>query len=83
MPRPRKSGKTKPPNIVNANLSPEVKAEFDRICDARGMTIKTLLGRLIAWFARLDKTEQAIVLGQIGDGDFESLAAELVKRRPR
>lgn len=83
MGRSRKTDPKKLPNIVNASLSPQAKAEFDKICDQRGMSIKTILGRLITWFAALDKTEQAIVLGQVDGRDFAALADQLVKRRRR
>lgn len=70
------------PNIVSVHLSPEAKTDLDWACENRGMTIKTLLGRLITWFVELDKTEQSIVLGQVEDTDVKSLS-ELVGRRQR
>lgn len=68
------------PNIVSVHLSPEAKANLDMVCDQRGMTIKSLLGRLIEWFVELDKTEQSIVLKQVEVTDVTNLA-ELVLRR--
>jgi len=45
------------------------------------MTIKMLLGRLIAWFEELDRTEQSIVLGQVETADMRSLAELVLERR--
>jgi len=70
------------PNIVSVQLSPEGKSALDDVCAKRGMSIKTLLGRLILWFVDLDKTEQSIVLGQVEDADMFELA-ELLKSRAR
>lgn len=70
------------PNIVSVHLSPEAKKNLDDVCDSRGMTIKSLLGRLIEWFVGLDMTEQSIVLKQVDAQDVDSLAA-LVLRRAR
>lgn len=67
-------------NIVSVQLSPNAKGELDNVCDQRGMTIKTLLGRLIGWFVSLDRTEQAIVLGQVEVDDAHSLAQLVVDR---
>jgi hypothetical protein len=71
----------KRPNIVSVHLSPEAKGQLDDVCDRRGMTIKTLLGRLICWFVELDKTEQSIVLGQVEDVDVKQLAELVLQRR--
>lgn len=68
------------PNIVSVHLSPEAKDNLDQVCDQRGMTIKTLLGRLIEWFVALDKTEQSIVLGQVESSDVKSLAEMILER---
>jgi hypothetical protein len=68
------------PNIVSVHLSPEAKSNLDAVCEQRGMTIKSLLGRLIEWFVELDKTEQSIVLKQVEIDDVEGLA-HLVLRR--
>jgi hypothetical protein len=70
------------PNIVSVHLSPEAKQNLDNVCEARGMTIKSLLGRLIEWFVELDKTEQSIVLKQVEIDDVSGLA-QLVLRRDR
>ncbi len=67
-------------NIVSVQLSPNAKGELDNVCDKRGMTIKTLLGRLIGWFVSLDRTEQAIVLGQVEVDDAQSLAQLVISR---
>ena len=79
MARPKRTQK-KRPNIVSIQLSPEGKAALDKAREARGMTIKSLLGRLLDWFVGLDKTEQAIVLGQVEDRDVTGVA-DLVRRR--
>lgn len=71
----------KRPNIVSVHLSPEAKGQLDDVCDRRGMTIKTLLGRLICWFVELDRTEQSIVLGQVEDVDVRQLAELILTRR--
>jgi len=76
-----KSTKSKP-NIVSVHLSPRAKQALDNACESRGMTIKSLLGRLIEWFVGLDKTEQSIVLGQVEDADVRSLAELVAARRP-
>lgn len=67
-------------NIVSVQLRPEAKQELDSVCDERGMTIKSLLGRLIGWFVVLDRTEQAIVLGQVEMDDMQSLAHLVISR---
>lgn len=68
------------PNIVSVHLSPEAKNNLDAVCEARGMTIKSLLGRLIEWFVELDKTEQSIVLKQVEVADVTGLTALVMKR---
>jgi len=76
----RKQTEKKRPNIVSVQLSPQGKAALDKACNDRGMTIKSLLGRLLDWFVKLDKTEQAIVLGQVEARDVTDVA-DLVRRR--
>ncbi len=71
----------KKPNIVSVHLSPEAKQALDEACDARGMTIKSLLGRLIEWFVARDKTEQSIILRQVEDDDVDGLAEMVIRRR--
>jgi hypothetical protein len=73
--------KKKKPNIVSVHLSPEAKGQLDNVCDERGMTIKSLLGRLIEWFVEMDKTEQSIVLHQVEDTDVRGLAELMLRRR--
>jgi hypothetical protein len=73
----------KRPNIVSVHLSPEAKSDLDNACANRGMTIKSLLGRLVGWFVDLDKTEQSIVLGQIEASDVTRVADIVGHRRPR
>jgi hypothetical protein len=73
----------KKPNIVSVHLAPESKAALDQACKERGMTIKSLLGRLIEWFNSMNKTEQSIVLGQVEQTDVRALAELLVRRRAR
>lgn len=68
------------PNIVSVHLTPNAKTELDGVCDQRGMTIKTLLGRLIGFFVGLDKTEQSIVLGQVESEDAKRLSELLIRR---
>jgi len=70
------------PNIVSVHLSPEAKKNLDNVCASRGMTIKTLLGRLIEWFVDLDKTEQSIVLGQVEEADLIGVSELIMRRRP-
>lgn len=70
----------RPINIVSIALSPEARSRFNAITDQRGMTIKSLLGRLIAWFSELDRTEQSIVLNQVERADATKLA-DLINRR--
>lgn len=76
----RKAVQKARPDIVSVHLSPEAKKDLDDVCELRGMTIKTLLGRLIEWFVVLDKTEQSVVLGQVEDIDVRQLA-EIIARR--
>lgn len=71
----------KRPNIVSVHLSPASKTALDRACAERGMTIKSLLGRLIEWFNSMNKTEQSIVLGQVEPTDVTALSELLVRRR--
>lgn len=73
--------KKKKPNIVSVHLSPEAKQDLDNVCDERGMTIKSLLGRLIEWFVEMDKTEQSIVLHQVEDSDVRGLSELILRRR--
>jgi len=73
----------KRPNIVSVHLSPQGKARLDRACSDRGMTIKSLLGRLIDWFVELDKTEQSVVLGQLEEADLTTVADLLLRRRTK
>lgn len=79
----RKSAEKARPNIVSVHLSPQAKADLDAVCALRGMTIKTLLGRLIEWFVQLDKTEQSVVLGQVEDVDVHELAQLIARRRTK
>ncbi len=78
----RKQTEKKRPNIVSVHLSPQGKAALDKACNDRGMTIKSLLSRLITWFVTLDRTEQAIVLGQVEVRHVRTLA-DLIGRRGR
>jgi hypothetical protein len=71
----------KRPNIVSVHLSPEAKGQLDDVCEARGMTIKTLLGRLICWFVERDRTEQSIVLKQVEASDVRNLASMIMSRQ--
>lgn len=78
MNRPRK----KKPVIVSVDMPPQDKQGLDGICDNRGMTIKAVLGRLIDWFAALDKTDQAVILGQIETQDIKGLSRG-IRNKPR
>jgi hypothetical protein len=69
-------------NIVSVSLPPEFKQKLDELSDDRGMTIKSILGRIIAWFAELDRTEQSYVLGQIENADEKPLA-DLLRSKSR
>jgi hypothetical protein len=75
--------KRKTPNIVSVQMPPQTKNAFDKVCADRGMTIKSALGRLICWFAKQDKTRQAIVLGQLDGSDVTSVAGLIAKRQTR
>ena len=66
--------------IVSISLAPAEKDKLDSITDQRGMTIKSLLGRLIDWFAERDTTEQAMILGQVEARDVKKLAEMIEKR---
>ena len=68
------------PNIISVDLTPQSKRQLDDVCDYRGMPIKSLLGRLIGWFAERDQTEQAIIMGQVDDRDARSFTDILLKR---
>lgn len=61
------------PIIVSTGLTPEGQQRLDATCDQRGMTIESLLGRLIDWLAQLDRTEQSIVLGQVEESDMPDM----------
>ena len=70
-------------NIVSVQLSEEAKTDLDNVSDARGMTIKMLMGKLIGWFVSLDRTEQSIVLGQVETHDIKSLAQLVMDRQAK
>lgn len=70
-------------NIVSVQLSEEAKNDLDNVSDARGMTIKMLMGKLIAWFVSLDRTEQSIVLGQVEAQDIKPLAQLVMDRQAK
>lgn len=70
-------------NIVSVQLSEEAKNDLDNVSDARGMTIKMLMGKLIGWFVSLDRTEQSIVLGQVETQDIKSLAQLVIDRQAK
>jgi hypothetical protein len=78
---PRKKAQKQRPDIVSMNLSPEAKKQLDQVCEHRGMSIKTLLGRLLSWFVDLDRTEQSVVLGQVEDRDLIGLSEMIVRRK--
>lgn len=70
-------------NIVSVQLSDDAKLQLDTVSEARGMTIKMLMGKLITWFVTLDRTEQSIVLGQVESDDVKSLAQLVLQRQSR
>lgn len=72
--------KSNSPIIVSTALPPTGKQKLDEACAQRGMTIKSLLGRLIEWFAEMDRTEQSIILGQVEDADMPAMI-DLARRR--
>jgi len=72
----------KRPTIVSVQLTPQGKAKLDKVCADRGMTIKAVLCRLLDCFVALDRTEQAIVLGQVEARHVRTLA-DLIGRRGR
>lgn len=74
-------GQRKRPDIVSMHLSDEAKVMLDDVCEMRGMTIKTLMGKLIVWFNALDRTEQSIVLGQVEPNDIRGLAEMVIVRK--
>jgi hypothetical protein len=63
-------------------LRSSVRTRLKRACRTRGMTIKTVLSRLVTWFVELDRVEQATVLRQIAQEDG-LLSAELLLRQRR
>lgn len=63
-------------------MFPEDKAILGRLADARGMTHKAFLGRVLRWFDSLTETEQAIVLDQVSRGDQGAVAALVLSRVP-
>ena len=73
----------KRPNIVSVELTPQGKTKLDKVCADRGMTIKALLSRLLDRFVALDRTEQAIVLGQVEARDVRTLADLIGRRGPK
>ncbi|HUU95946.1 MAG TPA: hypothetical protein VM487_09400 [Phycisphaerae bacterium] len=73
----------KKPTIVSVYLTPQGKAKLDKVCADRGMTIKAVLCRLLDCFVALDRTEQAIVLGQVEARHVRTLADLIGRRGPR
>ncbi len=73
----------KRPTIVSVQLTPQGKAKLDKVCADRGMTIKALLCRLLDRFVALDRTEQAIVLGQVEAKHVRTLTDLIGRRRPK
>ncbi len=73
----------KRPNIISVYMTPQTKAKLNKVCADRGMTIKSLLGRLLDSFVALDRTEQAIVLGQVEARHVRTLADLIGRRGPK
>jgi len=80
---PRKKAQKKRPNVVSMNLSPQAKAQLNRVCEHRGMSMKMFLGQLVEWFLDRNMTEQSIVLGQVEPEDVTSLAGMILRRKGR
>lgn len=74
---PAKAAKSGKQIIVSVQLDAKAKQQLDTSCDERGMTIKSLLGRLIEWFGKCDKTDQAVVLGQLESSDAAKLQSAI------
>ena len=70
-------------NIISVNMTPQAKAKLNKVCADRGMTIKSLLGRLLDRFVTLDRSEQAIVLGQVKARHVKTLADLIGQRGPK
>lgn len=68
-------------NIVSVHLSPKGKENLDSVCENRGMTIKSLLGRLITWFTEQNKTEQSIILGHVENEHVVKLTEILARKK--
>ncbi len=73
----------KRPNIVSISMTPQAKAKLNKVCADRGMTIQSLLGRLLEGFFALDQTEQSIVLGQVEAKHVRTLADLIGRRGPK
>lgn len=50
------------------------------LAESRGMTMRAFAERWINWMARLDPSEQAIVLDQISRDDHAAIAALVLRR---
>ncbi|MBI5863577.1 MAG: hypothetical protein HZB38_03530 [Planctomycetes bacterium] len=77
----QKAKQRKRQNIVSVQLAEDAKSQLDAVSDNRGMTIKMLMGKLLAWFVSLDRTEQSIVLGQVESQDIKTLAQLVIDRQ--
>lgn len=63
-------------------MDDETERVLRRIAAERHMTLRGLLGAIVLWFARLDRTQQALVLGQVEPADM-ALLVKLAARRPK
>jgi hypothetical protein len=58
----RRSRAAKQPRIVSVELNPREKRRLDAVCDDRGMTIKSVLDRIVRWFAAASDLQQTRAL---------------------
>jgi regulator of extracellular matrix RemA (YlzA/DUF370 family) len=70
-------------NIVSVHMTPQTRAKLNKACADRGMTIKAVLGRLMECFVTMDRTEQAMVLGQVEARDVRGLADLIGRHRSK
>lgn len=66
---------------IHTDVTDQAKRKLDQVLAENGMSIKTLLSRLIEWFASLSKTERSLILGLLDEDDAERVADEVIARR--
>lgn len=69
-------------NVVLA-ISADGKQALDAAAASHGMTLKELLSRLVRYFLAMDKSERAIMVGQVNPEDESSFARLIVRRQSR